>query len=59
MQEHIDGELLAECNDAILENELAVSSKLHRNRLMKLITGKHSALAILEGEDPYVTLVTS
>ncbi len=56
-EEHIDGELLIECDEDILETDLSVSRKLHRNRLMKVISGRHSAENIIKGEDPYVRLV--
>lgn len=46
-EESIDGEILAECDDSLLENELHISNKLHRSRLMKVITGKHSIYNIL------------
>ena len=38
----------------VLETELKMTSKLHRVRLMKIVSGKHSAENILRGEDPYV-----
>jgi len=54
MQERINGEILLECDDKILERELKITSRLHRVRLLKLISGHHSAESILKGEDPYV-----
>jgi len=42
MKEHIDGEILADCNEAMLD-DLGVSSAIHKSRLMKIISGKHSA----------------
>ena len=56
-REHINGELLLECDNAILEQDLGISVRLHRIRLMKIISGQHSAQALLKGEDPYVALV--
>ena len=53
-KEYINGELLLECDDDILEQDLGVSPRLHRVRLMKIITGRHSAQELLTGEDPYV-----
>ena len=53
LEENIDGEILAECDDPLLEQELHISNKLHRNRLMKVITGRHSAHCIKHGLDPY------
>ena len=38
-EEQIDGPLLFELNDEILEEELGVSKKVHRLRLMMIITG--------------------
>ena len=35
-REHIDGEILQELTEEILEGELGVASKLHRIRIMKL-----------------------
>ena len=55
-QEHITGDVLVECTEAILEKELNIASKLHRVRLMKLIDGSHSAKGILSGEGPYGAL---
>ena len=54
LNEHISGEILLECDEHVLEKELKITSKLHRVRLMKLITGQHSAESILKGEDSYV-----
>ena len=49
-QEGLSGDLLLECDEGILEHELGVSLKIHRIKLMKLITGKYSAEAFLKGE---------
>ena len=56
MAEQVDGEILAECDDVMLEKDLHVSSAMHRTRLMKVITGRHSALSFLQGADLYSTL---
>lgn len=53
LEENIDGEILAECDDTLLEQELHIQNKLHRHRLMKVITGRHSAQNIQHGLDPY------
>ena len=50
MQEHISGEILLECDEMVLQEELDVRSKIHRIRLMKVITGLHSAKMILNNE---------
>ncbi len=56
MREQVDGEILSECNETILEKELNVSSAIHRTRLLKVITGRHSALNLMEGNSLYSTL---
>ena len=38
-EEQIDGALLFELSDEILEEELGMSKKIHRMRLMMIITG--------------------
>ena len=53
-QQLVNGEILAECDEEILQKELHVSSKLHRVKLMKIISGRHSARSILEGDSAYV-----
>ena len=52
-KEMISGEILLECVETDLENELNVKSKIHRLRLMKIINGYHSAKNILDGQNPY------
>lgn len=56
MQEQVDGEILTECDENILEKELDITSAIHRTRLLKVIRGRHSALSFLEGTDLYSTL---
>ena len=58
-KESVSGEILSECDNDILESDLGVTSRLHRLRLMKIIDGRHSAAALIEGADPYVTLGSS
>ena len=53
-EEQMNGELLSDCDEDVLKNDLGVASKLHRMRLLKVIVGRHSARSILAGEDPYV-----
>lgn len=55
-RESVSGEILADCDNEILQTDLGVASRLHRLRLMKVVTGRHSAAALIEGADPYVTL---
>ena len=38
-REQIDGEVLLELNDQVLQCELGINFKIHRIRLMKLISG--------------------
>lgn len=40
LREHVSGNVLLSCSDSILEEELGVSVRLHRIRLMLLISGK-------------------
>ena len=47
--ELIDGEIFAELDEDVLAEELGVTVKIHRLRLMKVITGKVSARAVLDG----------
>ena len=49
----VNGEILSECDEEVLCNDLGIASKLHRMRLLKVINGHHSAKSILAGEDPY------
>ena len=56
MNEQIDGEILAQCDDNVLQHELNVTSFIHRARLMKVIRGKYSVIKILAGLSPYGTV---
>ena len=47
MKESIDGVILVECDEPILQHELGVSSKQDRIKLMRIISGQCSALSIL------------
>ncbi len=40
-QEQVDGEILAECDETVLTNDLGVTSRLHRMRLLKIISGTY------------------
>ena len=57
MEESIDGEILAECNDSLLEKELHITNKVHRSRLLKVISGRHSAHNLRHGLDPYAGII--
>ena len=37
--EQVTGEILGECDEQVLTDDLGVTSKLHRIKLMKVITG--------------------
>ena len=50
-RQQINGEVLSQCDDRFLQQELQIKSKLHRIRLMGLIKGQTSARSLL---DPYV-----
>ena len=52
--ESISGAILSDIDEGILQEELGITSRLHRMRLMKLVNGDHSAERILKGENPYV-----
>ena len=41
-QESVNGKILLDCDDDILKDELGVKSRLHRIRLMQLISGETS-----------------
>ena len=38
--EEVDGAILAECDEHVLQHELGVTSKIHQIRLMKVIKEK-------------------
>ncbi len=40
-REQVDGEILAECDETVLTNDLGVTSRLHRMRLLKIISGTY------------------
>lgn len=46
-REFVTGDILLEFDDDILKEELSISSKIQRIRLMKVISGQHSAKDIL------------
>ena len=52
--EVVSGAILVDIDDTILKDELGISSRLHRLRLLKVISGEHSAECILRGENPRV-----
>ena len=54
--ESISGAILSDIDEEILQEELGVTSRLHRMRLMKVVNGDHSVERILKRENPYVLL---
>ena len=48
MSEHISGEILLECDEEMLKDELDIRSRIHRVRLAKLISGTHSVKQFLD-----------
>jgi len=53
-EQSIDGLILVECDESILQHDLGMNSKVDRIRLMKIISGQYSALSVLRREYPYV-----
>ncbi len=57
--EQINGDILSGCDDAILKDELQVSSRLHRMRLLKVIEGVYSVHQIMSGHDGYIFMASA
>ncbi len=38
--ENVSGDILAECNEEVLEKDMGVKSRLHRLKLLRIIEGK-------------------
>ncbi len=38
--EQVNGEILSECDEEVLKSDLEIASKLHRMRLLKVISGE-------------------
>ena len=53
-QEQINGDILSTCNDAHLNEDLKITSGVHRMRLLRVIEGTYSAQDIMTGKDGYV-----
>ena len=47
-RELVSGDVLLECDDEVLKDELGMKSKIQRIRLMKVITGQHSSKDLLK-----------
>ena len=56
-REQVNGEILSECDEDVLVNDLGVSSKLHRIKLMKVISGKPVFLALFPGPIPRFSML--
>jgi hypothetical protein len=48
--EGVDGQLLSECDEHILQHDLGISRAIHRAKLMKIISGSQSAVGILKSK---------
>ena len=57
--QHINGDILSDCDDDILANELQINSRLHRLRLLRIISGQYSAMDMMSGHDGYVVMLPS
>ncbi len=58
-QEQINGDILSTCDDAILKDELKVTSRLHRMRLLRVIAGTYSVHEIMAGKDGYIFMTAA
>ena len=56
-QQQINGDILADCDDEILRTELQITSRLHRMRLLRVISGQYSVIDIMSGKDGYVMML--
>ena len=52
-QQQINGDILSDCDDELLRNELCISSRLHRMKLLSVISGQYSIM----DWDGYVTML--
>ncbi|XP_064395077.1 uncharacterized protein LOC135342288 isoform X3 [Halichondria panicea] len=50
-QQHINGDILSDCDEDILQNELEVKSRLHRLRLQRVITGQYCVADMMSNQD--------
>ena len=58
-QQQINGDLLSDCDDELLRNELTISSRLHRMRLLRIISGQYSVMDLMAGRDGYVMMLAA
>jgi len=57
IKQQINGDILTDCDDDILKNELKITSRLHRIRLLRIISGQYSVQEIMSGNDGYVLML--
>ena len=57
IKQQINGDILTDCDDDILQNELKITSRLHRIRLLRIISGQYSVQKIMSGDDGYVLML--
>lgn len=57
--EQINGDILSGCDDALLRDELKVTSRLHRMRLLRVIEGAYSVHDIMAGKDGYIFMLSA
>lgn len=55
--ELITGEILAECNEDVLKEDLGIKNRVHISKLMAVIKGQYSAQALLT-DDKYVRFLS-
>ena len=51
--EEISGEILVECDEEVLQQDLGMTNQAHIAKLMEVIQGEHSPLAVI-ADDSYV-----
>jgi hypothetical protein len=47
MKELISGEILAECDESVLEQDLDMMEPAHRSKLMSIIRGENSPVTLM------------
>lgn len=58
-QEQINGDILSTCDEDILRDELKVTSRLHRMRLLRVIQGTYSVHEMMSGKDGYIFMASA
>lgn len=54
--QHMNGDLMADVDEDMLKDDLHVKSRLHRMRLLKVISGQYSVSQIMAGGDGYIVM---